>query len=99
MRAPVPVKGDRGFFFSPKENPMACQKCKSERVASINGKCSDMCFFKVPGYETRNGYSPQGVGLKNSYGDYVEFDYCLECGQIQGKFPVSEESVKAVFAD
>lgn len=72
---------------------MACQKCKSERVASINGHCRDACFFDVPGVGSRDGYAPQNVGLKNSYGDYVEFEYCLNCGQIQGEFPVPEKNV------
>lgn len=78
---------------------MSCQTCKSDRIADISGKCSDMCFFVVEGLGEHDGYAPRGVGLKNSYGDYVEFSYCLNCGQIQGEFPVPEENVKAVFEE
>ena len=67
---------------------MTCQRCKSERVANISGKCSDLCFVSINGKE-KDGYSPQDMGLKNDYGDYVAFSWCLECGQIQGKFPVA----------
>jgi hypothetical protein len=27
-------------------------------------------------------------------GDYVEFDYCLNCGQIQGQFPLNKTKVE-----
>jgi hypothetical protein len=34
----------------------------------------------------------------NSYGDYVEFEYCLDCGQIQGDgFPVKESALNTHF--
>lgn len=66
---------------------MGCQKCGSKRVATICGKCSDMCFTSIKGKE-QDGYSPTDMGLKNSYGDYVEFNWCLDCGQIQGQWPV-----------
>jgi hypothetical protein len=75
-----------------------CKRCESERLAYICGKCSDMCSFS-DGTREMDGYSPQNVGLVNSYGDYVEFGYCLDCGQIQGKFPVSKAAVDRVFVE
>ena len=74
-----------------------CKRCKSVRVAYISGKCSDLCSFTAQlaeGIEVEgDGYTPQGVGLVNEYGDYVEFEYCLDCGQIQGEFPVKDAAV------
>ena len=64
---------------------MACQKCKSEKTASVVAKCSDMCNFETTEYE-KNGYVPEGFGIGG--GDYINFEYCLDCGQIQGKFPI-----------
>lgn len=64
---------------------MKCQRCKSERVASISGKCSDCCSWSVGGGEMDDGYVPGDMGIGG--GDYIEFEFCLECGQIQGKFP------------
>ena len=68
---------------------MNCQKCKSDRVASINGKTSDCCFFCYKGKE-QDGYVPSDIGVDDGGGDYIEFDYCLECGQIQGDFPIAD---------
>ena len=31
------------------------------------------------------GYVPSSLNIGG--GDYVEFKYCLSCGQIQGKWP------------
>jgi hypothetical protein len=31
-------------------------------------------------------YVPSDLGIGG--GDDVQFDYCLDCGQIQGKFPL-----------
>jgi len=72
---------------------MACQRCKSERIMSINAKCSDLCFASIGEHES-DGYVPKDIGLNDKSGDYVEFDYCLDCGQIQGEFPVPETELE-----
>jgi hypothetical protein len=64
-----------------------CQCCKSERIVLIDAKCSDCCFASSGKY-THDGYVPSDMGIGSD--DYVEFQYCLECGQIQGKFPLPE---------
>lgn len=61
--------------------------CVSTRIATVNAKCSDMCQF-ILGNIDHEGYVPRGVGIGG--GDYIEFDYCLDCGQIQGHFPVED---------
>ena len=73
---------------------MSCQRCKSERIAAVSAKCSDLCNFRVGGKE-RDYYVPRALGIGG--GDYVEFDYCLDCGQIQDNFPISQEIVEGVF--
>jgi len=68
-------------------------KCNSDRVMSISGKCSDMfnCNYNN---KTYNGYVPQTIIIGNGgYGDYIRFEFCLECGKIQGKFPIKEDVV------
>lgn len=66
---------------------MACQRCESERIISVNAKCSDCCFCTINGHES-DGYVPQDVLFgKGGWGDYVNFELCLECGQMQGSFP------------
>lgn len=77
---------------------MTCTNCKSERLAHVDAKCSDMCHFSVKGQE-RDNYVPYTVGIGG--GDYVAFIYCLDCGMIQPRddfaFPVSQEALDEVF--
>lgn len=75
---------------------MSCQKCSSMRIASVGGKCSDCSWFVAAGKE-HNGYVPGGVGIGS--GDYIELTYCLDCGQIQGDFPISPDVVSEVFGE
>jgi hypothetical protein len=65
---------------------MSCQRCKKDRVCSISAKCSDG-FSGYIGGKRCDGYVPSDMGISRSE-DYVELKYCLDCGQIQGKFPL-----------
>jgi len=66
---------------------MKCQKCQSERILSVSAKCSDCCDCAINGNE-HDGYVPKDVLIgEGGYGDYVRFKVCLDCGQMQGKFP------------
>lgn len=64
---------------------MACQKCSSDKILSVTAKCSDCCFIDTD-TESHDGYVPENIGIGG--GDYIEFDYCIDCGQIQGTFPI-----------
>ena len=68
---------------------MKCQKCNSDKLLCIDGKTSDKCYCQYQGFEL-DGYVPVDIGLKCKSGDYIQFEYCLECGQIQGTWPVEE---------
>lgn len=70
---------------------MSCKNCNSDRVASVCGKTSDMCFFSIRD-KSHDGYVPRGVGIGG--GDYIDFSYCLNCGQIQDSFPVEHCDVE-----
>lgn len=70
---------------------MSCQRCQSERVADMGGKVSDMCFYSV-GSNERNGYVPDDMGIGG--GDYLRFKYCLDCGQLQGIFPLASTHIE-----
>jgi len=79
---------------------MKCKNCGSERIAEVSGKTSDLCFFRYKDKET-DGYVPQDVGidLGESYGDYIEIDYCLDCGMLQNNsFPISDSIVEKAMA-
>lgn len=68
---------------------MACDRCGSERILDIDAKCSDMCSTEFGGVQDCD-YAPYDVGIGG--GDYVTFDLCLECGKVQGEFPVEDPS-------
>lgn len=64
---------------------MSCKNCKSERIADLYAKCSDRCVINV-GDREHVGYVPDDAGIGG--GDDVEFEYCLDCGMIQGDWPL-----------
>lgn len=66
---------------------MKCDKCESKRVLDVSAKPSDCCGVTLNGV-THEGYLPKDLGIGG--GDYVEFRLCLECGKVQGKFPLAE---------
>lgn len=64
---------------------MTCSRCSSARIVQISAKCSDLCYVQI-GNRARDGYVPEDLGLGG--GDYLRFNSCLDCGQIQGTFPL-----------
>lgn len=71
-----------------------CQKCSSSSVLSISGKTSDMFNASFKGLE-HDGYVLSGLNIGGS--DYVEMEICMNCGQVQGTFPVTDDRVKLAF--
>ena len=72
---------------------MACKHCESERIACVNAKCSDLGYFECEHLNIdHDGYLPYIPNVCG--GDYAEVEFCLECGMIQGDFPISDETVK-----
>lgn len=67
---------------------MSCTSCLSDRIASVTAKCSD-CFDVCSNKAEYSGYVPKDIGIGGN--DYIAFDYCLNCGKIQGNFPVTPE--------
>lgn len=55
---------------------MNCQRCNSIRVLNVSANRNG----------DAEGYVPHYLGIGD--GDYVEFSYCADCGQIQGAFPL-----------
>ena len=75
---------------------MKCDKCGSNRIMEISGKTSDLCSAESPEGWATNGYVPANIGISkpDGGGDYITFEYCLDCGKIQGEFPISQENYK-----
>jgi len=68
---------------------MGCQNCGKDRIVSVVAKCSDLCHAQFKNTE-HEGYVPQGIGISDNE-DYISFSFCLDCGQIQGNFPITED--------
>jgi hypothetical protein len=71
-----------------------CQKCSSSSVLHISGKTDDRFSASFKNLE-HDGYVLSGVNIGG--GDYVEMEICMNCGQVQGTFPVTDDRVKLVF--
>jgi hypothetical protein len=65
---------------------MTCQRCASERLATVQSHASDMHSVQI-GDSENTGYLPYDLGIGG--GDDLHMTYCLQCGQIQGGFPLS----------
>jgi hypothetical protein len=75
---------------------MSCQRCQSDRIVSVHGKCDDRCTVSMNGNEM-NGYVPDDIGVGGS--DYIEIDCCLNCGQLQGEFPLPPADIEKDITD
>lgn len=62
-----------------------CQHCESPRLLDVTGKTSDCCICTLKGYE-HDGYVPADAGIGGS--DCISITVCLECGQLQGEWPI-----------
>lgn len=67
-------------------------KCQTqERRIYLRAKCSDLCYIET-GANEHYGYVPMDLGIGGE--DYVEFAYCLNCGQIKGNFPLPPAQIE-----
>ena len=71
---------------------MACRECASQRLVSVSGKCSDLFTANTSVLEY-SGYVPSDINIGGD--DYIDFQFCLECGMIQDDFPVQSEVIVA----
>lgn len=49
------------------------------------------------GDKVYDGYVPDGLNVGG--GDYLEFNMCLNCGKVQGEFPLTDEQVSIAFKE
>jgi hypothetical protein len=68
-----------------------CQRCGSDRIMSASAKCSDLGRVSLKNTSPpikRQGYIPGDLNIGG--GDYLKIDVCLDCGQFQGKWPITD---------
>lgn len=71
---------------------MNCDKCKSTRIISIDLKAEPLSF-EIKMKDKWLNYVPYGINIDGmSHWDdvMIEFEYCADCGKIQGNFPLKE---------
>ncbi len=63
-------------------------------MACVNGKTSDLCVVEMANSNlpAEPDYVPGDIGI-GSY-DYIQFNYCLDCGTLRGKFPLNKTSLE-----
>lgn len=67
--------------------------CQHKRTANVNAKCSDMCGISIDHLDFEHDGYVMDLGVGS--GDYVDFNFCLDCGQIIGFKPVTDAQIKA----
>lgn len=70
---------------------MNCELCNSDRILEVSGCTSDRCAINFQD-NTYDGYVPYNLGIGG--GDYISFNLCLNCGRIQGDFPIMEVNLE-----
>lgn len=63
---------------------MAC--CKNQLIMRIVAKCNDSCYIEFPDGTDYEGYVPESFNIGD--GDYIRICLCMNCGKIDGKFPI-----------
>jgi len=72
---------------------MPCDNCKSNRLIGIYAKSSDRNVMWIGHFNyEHDGYVLPDLGIGGD--DDVSFTYCLDCGKIQGTFPISDDTVR-----
>lgn len=70
---------------------MKCKNCNSDRMMSVQGKSRDLHTVSIDD-KSYSGYLPDDLGIGG--GDYIEIDYCLNCGTIDGEWPLPETGME-----
>lgn len=70
---------------------MRCQRCDSDRILYAFSHGRDCQTVEIRGTE-HDGYMPQDLGIGG--GDEMAIKVCLDCGQLQGKWPLPKASLE-----
>lgn len=69
-----------------------CINCGcGNRIVSFCSKTTD-CNSVTIGEKEHYGYVPSGMNVGS--GDYLDFELCLNCGTVQGKWPVPQTELE-----
>lgn len=66
--------------------------CQSDRLLSLTVEKGDRFFARFRGDPLEDLYAPAVEHITD--GMYIEIEACLDCGKIQGSFPVDSPEVR-----
>jgi len=78
---------------------MECLRCSSKRIAQVSGLVAAGCDWSSPAGERKGGAVPLSVGINSWDPNYLCFQYCLDCGQLQGQFPIPRKAELRAFKE
>ena len=64
---------------------MICQRCESTRILEASAHADDRQAWRI-GNKDGDGYLPGDFGIGR--GEDMMIAVCLDCGQLQGKWPL-----------
>jgi len=88
-------------FLSSVDDDYGCINCRSSKLAKVIAPCDeckvivDGVSYKMVGEESLTMLVPPNLGIGAF--DTISFTYCLECGQIQWRFPISDDQFDEAF--
>ena len=88
--------------YVPEGNPSEEPPTKKEptRIMRLNAKCSDMCSLSIPHLDiSHDGYVPEGLGIGDFYGDYIEMVIDLDTGTILNWEKLSDTKIRKIIKD
>lgn len=68
-----------------------CQMCHSKRILTASSHGRDCHNYRIKDFEG-DGYLPRDLGIGGE--DDMEITLCLECGQLQGEWPLPKSSIE-----
>lgn len=72
------------------EHPL-CFKCQSDKILIINAKCNDMCQIDYKNHDYDGGV-PNNLNIGG--GDYIGINLCINCGTVQGEWPLHDDIIE-----
>ncbi len=71
---------------------MQCQRCKSGRVLVASSHGRDCHCVQIKNNSIEADYLPRDLGIGG--GDDMEIEVCLDCGQLQGTWPLATSQLE-----
>ena len=69
-----------------------CSKCGSSRILYVAGKTDKSCSLFYGDRIKKKSFVPDGLNI--GFGDFINVYVCLDCGHLNGEWPVPESQME-----